>query len=331
MTTSDEDEAAAIMAVIEAETAAFFAKEYDGWAALWVHSPHAIRCASFADGGVFKVEGWNDVGAMMKRSMAQSPEPNRSAPDVRRENVRMEIATDMAWVMLDQIAPVTGDTFDMPARQFEMRVLRKLDGQWRLLSLACLHGRSQLDNNPWIEVDDALHVRSMTGAARERLRAHATIRVANNRLYAQTRRDTEQLKQAVAQAGATLENRNTHAIHLGDLDRGFTSPIILGEEDAAFDIVWVVVDDRKIFVTLDDRQRTDRRLAAARDTYKLSPVQTRLAELLIDGDELAAAARALGISINTARTHLQRMFDKTGVHSQPALISALLSIDPPIS
>lgn len=41
----------------------------------------------------------------------------------------------------------------------------------------------------------------------------------------------------------------------------------------------------------------------------------------------AVAAERLEISINTARTHLQRAFDKTGVHSQPALVRRLLSAD----
>ena len=34
----------------------------------------------------------------------------------------------------------------------------------------------------------------------------------------------------------------------------------------------------------------------------------------------------MGISVNTAKTHLKRMFDKTGVHAQPALVRLLLSV-----
>jgi DNA-binding CsgD family transcriptional regulator len=32
------------------------------------------------------------------------------------------------------------------------------------------------------------------------------------------------------------------------------------------------------------------------------------------------------VTVNTARTHLHRMFEKTGVRSQPALVGALLSV-----
>jgi DNA-binding CsgD family transcriptional regulator len=35
------------------------------------------------------------------------------------------------------------------------------------------------------------------------------------------------------------------------------------------------------------------------------------------------------VSVNTLRTHLQRMFDRTGVRSQAALVGALLSVEMP--
>jgi DNA-binding CsgD family transcriptional regulator len=36
-----------------------------------------------------------------------------------------------------------------------------------------------------------------------------------------------------------------------------------------------------------------------------------------------------GVTLNTARTHLRRLFDKTGVRTQAALVRALLAITPP--
>jgi DNA-binding CsgD family transcriptional regulator len=55
----------------------------------------------------------------------------------------------------------------------------------------------------------------------------------------------------------------------------------------------------------------------------------RLAERIVAGEELPAAARTLGVSVNTVRTQLQRIFDKIGVRSQPALVRVLLSIASP--
>lgn len=61
--------------------------------------------------------------------------------------------------------------------------------------------------------------------------------------------------------------------------------------------------------------------------YRLSPGEARLAAALFVGQSLAAAAETLGISRNTAKSHLARVFDKTGVRSQAALLK-LLALGP---
>ena len=44
----------------------------------------------------------------------------------------------------------------------------------------------------------------------------------------------------------------------------------------------------------------------------------------------AIAAERLSVSVNTARTQLRRIFEKTGVHNQSALVRLMLSIAPPL-
>ncbi|MGZ2405930.1 DNA-binding CsgD family transcriptional regulator [Rhizobium ruizarguesonis] len=61
----------------------------------------------------------------------------------------------------------------------------------------------------------------------------------------------------------------------------------------------------------------------------LSQAQTRLARLIVDGHDLAAASELLGAGVNTLRTQLRRIFDKTGVRSQAALVRTLLSAGAP--
>ena len=55
-------------------------------------------------------------------------------------------------------------------------------------------------------------------------------------------------------------------------------------------------------------------------TFKLTPGEARLAELIADGLGIQEAAEALGITRNTARTHMKRIYAKAGVHSQADLI-----------
>jgi DNA-binding CsgD family transcriptional regulator len=63
--------------------------------------------------------------------------------------------------------------------------------------------------------------------------------------------------------------------------------------------------------------------ALFRATYGLTRAEIRLCELLLAGQSLAEAAIGLRVSRNTAKTHLARIFDKTGVRSQIALLRLL--------
>lgn len=64
----------------------------------------------------------------------------------------------------------------------------------------------------------------------------------------------------------------------------------------------------------------------AQAVYGLSDGQARLARQIADGKGAKEAAEALGISVNTARTHLSRLYDKTEAHAQTALVRLLLSV-----
>lgn len=60
-----------------------------------------------------------------------------------------------------------------------------------------------------------------------------------------------------------------------------------------------------------------------RTFYGLTPAETRLASELLNDRTVEEAAQILGISINTARTQLTRLFEKTGTRRQPELVRRL--------
>ncbi len=62
-----------------------------------------------------------------------------------------------------------------------------------------------------------------------------------------------------------------------------------------------------------------------RSTYGLTGAEIRVCLALLEGNSLLEAARTLNVSRNTAKTHLNRVFNKTGVRSQAALLRRLLS------
>jgi DNA-binding CsgD family transcriptional regulator len=64
-----------------------------------------------------------------------------------------------------------------------------------------------------------------------------------------------------------------------------------------------------------------------RARYGLTPAEAALALEMRAGDGRGAAAAWCGISINTARTHLMRIFEKTGVSRQAELMRVLMDCE----
>ncbi|MCB2064866.1 MAG: helix-turn-helix transcriptional regulator [Novosphingobium sp.] len=63
--------------------------------------------------------------------------------------------------------------------------------------------------------------------------------------------------------------------------------------------------------------------------FGLTVAEATLAYEMLAGDGRQAAAERCGISINTARTHLTRIFDKTGVKRQAELVALVNRLIPP--
>jgi DNA-binding CsgD family transcriptional regulator len=62
----------------------------------------------------------------------------------------------------------------------------------------------------------------------------------------------------------------------------------------------------------------------------LTPAESRLLDSILSGLGLAQAAEQIGVSLATARTHLQRIFDKTETSRQGELIHLVMSSTPPL-
>lgn len=75
----------------------------------------------------------------------------------------------------------------------------------------------------------------------------------------------------------------------------------------------------------DTGSRAELNVSALKSLYQLTDAEARVCELLYQSRNLTEAARALGISINTAKTHLHRSFRKVGVQSQAELVRRLNS------
>jgi DNA-binding CsgD family transcriptional regulator len=79
-----------------------------------------------------------------------------------------------------------------------------------------------------------------------------------------------------------------------------------------------------VYVT-DPQNPFDLDSSKLRQLYKLTPAEARLAAHLAQGSRLEDAAIDLGVSLNTVRTHLKRIFSKTGTDRQAELVRLIIS------
>jgi len=64
-----------------------------------------------------------------------------------------------------------------------------------------------------------------------------------------------------------------------------------------------------------------------RDLYGLTTAEAQTALSLVDAEGLRDVADRRGVSINTVRTHLQRIFDKAGTGRQTEVVRLLTMLD----
>jgi DNA-binding CsgD family transcriptional regulator len=316
-------EEAAILRLIEEETAAFWNKDLAAWASCWVHEPYARRWGWWAArGGMTVRDGWDQQFERMRSLMAANPERNRSVAVVRRERLVVRIAGEMAWVTFDQHAPATGDGMDVAGLTHEMRILEKHDGAWKVACLFFLQRSLDYIETAIVRVDERARVLWINPEANAELAASEAIEIRGGRLRALDQSADQRLQAAIRWA-AHLDD-GLYPVRAG-------LPIVLdGGHGAAANVCWVIGESGVVLVSINDRRIAAERLVAAALIYGITPAQMRVAKLIIDGHDMVAAAKHLGVSINTARTHLQRMYDKTGVRTQPALVRALLSVSRPV-
>ncbi len=147
--------------------------------------------------------------------------------------------------------------------------------------------------------------------------------LALGRLRAAARADDDRVKRLIAEAAATTAGDGENAGGYVAVSRPsgghplvlFISPLArtlareVGERIGVAAIVAKHPDSRPTGAT--------RQFA---DAYRLTPAEARLVALILDGCRLLEATRQLGISKNTARSHMKHIYGKTDTQSQADLI-----------
>ncbi len=311
-----------ILEFLRSEQDAYYHGDFDAFIAHWHHGPQVVSMLAGAQVGTRIHRGWDQLLPRFKEGLNQYPQDFDNRAIIRNENVQVQISGDMAWVSYDQVAADRPDGMNLPTLSHGLKIVQRFDGKWKLVCIADIAPGIGGEDTPRIELHPDGTVAFVNTLARAKLPDHAGLIVTRDRLRARQRQFSAPLKAAIAQRQKDLAT-NLPPGHIN----GLASVVPLGEDAQGNHVFcWVTAEQDRILVTFDDAFMLRKKLAQASETFGLSPAQVALSERLAAGQDLTAAAEDLGVSVNTIRTQVKRMFEKTGTHSQTGLVSLLLSL-----
>ena len=84
------------------------------------------------------------------------------------------------------------------------------------------------------------------------------------------------------------------------------------------------VADGRVYILFGQQNGLSKQIEIVQAIYGLSKAQTEIISQIANGMDLNEAAANSGISKNTARTHLRRVYEKVGVNSQIELLRLIV-------
>lgn len=322
---SEADDRAEIIALIHQNRIGIWTKNFELWSRCFAHTDYLTRWGYNVQGGTSLRRGWDDISqrAQPLFAGAEMPVNHDFAYKTTVENLTVRIQGDMAWASFEQHHPQTGNPgFRGSGLTHELRVFERLDGRWQIVVLAHMGNNGFHDGAAMFELAPDGSVRWASTQALERLPEDDDLVIRNGKLRVRNAAGQRRLMAALTWAAGVDSGYNPQ--------RGNMPIVLEGGEGQPTRVWWVLVDAGTIYFLMDQQVMTGERLDIAAAIFGLSAAQRRLAGLIAEGQSLPDAARQMGISANTAKTHLQRIYDKTGVHNQPALVRVLLSVGVPV-
>lgn len=314
-----------ILAFLRSEQESYYRGDFETFTAHWHHGPEVRRIVSGPQVGTRVHRGWQELAPRFKEGMRQYPQNFDARKLLRWENIQVQIAGDMAWISYDQVAVRHAPGMHVPPLSHEVKIVQRIDGMWKLVCLMGVAPAIGREDTPRIELRSDGRVVSINELARERLASHPGLIVSGERPRARNRAFDAGLQAAIEQCRKRLAT---------NLPNGFlndqASAVPLGEDEAGHPLFcWLFSEQERVLISFDDAFLLRGRLEKAAATFGLSPAQLNLVELLASGHDLAKAAEELGVTVNTVRTQVRRMFEKTHARNQAALVSRLLSVQGP--
>lgn len=126
----------AVMATIEEETNAFFARDYDRWKATYIQEEYAFQAWSNRDGTFDSSVGWDAIDNSIGLYITDNPIPEAGqATTVERKNIRFKFyGDDVAYLTWDQFnSDRNGELF---FHSKEVRLLERVGNEWKIVCVS---------------------------------------------------------------------------------------------------------------------------------------------------------------------------------------------------
>ena len=172
-------------------------------------------------------------------------------------------------------------------------------------------------------VDHGGILRHANPAAEQLLRSASGLTVLNGRLTARESEGARRLGELIAQATA----RSARSGGALSLARPGRLPLALRVAPLTGEVTPIFARPRMALICATDLEaEIPAPEAELRTLFGLTPAETRLAGAVFEGLSLPDAAGRFGVSVNTARFQLARVFDKTGVTRQADLVKLMMRL-----
>lgn len=311
----------AIRKVLESDIASYLARDRDAWLECWIDD---FRFQSIMECGTMQIaRSFDEFRQNVFDAMDAEPDPVKA--EVQYENLEIQISNVIAWATYEEIVTSASNPRATPSHSHNFRLLEHVNGEWRILFHGCWAEPIRDTEDPAIEVAEDGRVLWMNDAADIGLKNFGGLALSNGKLRASKPSWNAELYSAISGAhNLTAFGNYNRAKSAGGGEVKY--PVVLGEkDDGAFMLCWVKVADARVYILFGPGNDLSKQIDVVQAIFALSKAQTDMVRLIAKGMDLSEAADALGVTKNTARTHLRRVYEKTGVNSQIELLRLIIS------
>lgn len=125
----------AILAIIEKETASFFARDYEAWKSTFLQADYAFQAWSNQDGTFDASVGWDLIDKTIGMYIRDNPVPDSAQRRVERKNIMYKFyGPKVAFLSWDQFNSDKGENIFLHSK--ETRLMEKVNGEWKIVEVS---------------------------------------------------------------------------------------------------------------------------------------------------------------------------------------------------